>query len=205
MSTSRRRARRAAPLALWGLVLGACAVPRDHFYALTVLPEAPRAPAAGFATHVILKVSIPVGVDRRQMVLAEANDQLLILEHERWPAPLSDLVSQTLARDLERRRADVLVAGRGFDQPDAKPVRIQIDVVRLSVRRGGNATLEAHWRIADPAMQTDQVGGETFSATVSGPVAGDDYAPAARALSTCLAMLADRLAEKLPVRSTPNS
>lgn len=204
MSTS-RRARRAAPLALWGLVLGACAGPRDHFYALTVLPETPRAPAAGFATHVILKVTVPDTVDRRQMVLAEATDRLLILEHERWPAPLSDLVSQTLARDLERRRADVLVAGRGFDQADAKPVRIQIDVVRLSVRPGGDATLEAHWRIVDPAAQTDQLGGETFSAAITGPIADDDYTPVARALSTCLALLADRLAEKLPVRSTPNS
>lgn len=200
MSAGRRPPSRAAPLILCGLVLGACAGQHDRFYALTTLPAAARPSAAGFATQVVLKVAIPDTVDRRQMVISGPADRLLILEHERWPAPLADLVNQTLARDLEQRRADVLVAGRGFDQPDLKPVRIQIDVVRLSARLGGNATLEAHWRIVDPASQSDQIGGESFSSPIAGPIEGDDYSPIARALSTCLAALADRLVENLPAR-----
>jgi uncharacterized lipoprotein YmbA len=185
---------RAAALAVCAVALAACAGQPDRFYALSAAPETPRAPAAGFGTHVILSVSIPSLVDRRPMIVEASGDQVLVLEHERWAAPLSDLVTQTLARDIEQRRADILVADRSFDQPDVKPARMRIDVVRMSARRGGRATLEAHWRIVDPASQADLAGGETFTA----PIEGEDYAAIARAFSACLGSLADRLVEKLP-------
>jgi uncharacterized lipoprotein YmbA len=187
------RTRRAALLAVYAVVLASCAGQTDHFYALNTVPEGARSPAAAaFGTHVVLGVSIPSLVDRRQMTVDASGDKILILEHERWAAPLSDLVSQTLARDIEQRRADVLVADRSFDQTDLKPVHVNVAIVRMSARQGGQATLEARWRIADPASQT--IGGETFTA----PVEGDGYAAIARAFSTCLAALADRLVEKLP-------
>jgi uncharacterized lipoprotein YmbA len=175
-------------------ILAACAGQQDHFYALTTLPENAPAATAAFTTHVMLTISLPPLVDRRQMVIATSADQLLVLEHERWAAPLSDLVMQTLGRDLEQRRADVLVADRGFDQPSLIPVKIRVDIVRMSVRAGAQATLEAHWRVVDARRNTDEVGGETFTS----PVAGGDYAAVARAFSNDLSSLADRLAAKIP-------
>lgn len=175
-------------------ILSGCAGQPDHFYALTTLPEKAPAAAAAFATHVMLTISLPPVVDRRQMVIATSGDQLLVLEHERWAAPLSDLVVQTLGRDLEQRRADVLVADRGFDQPSLMPVKIRVDIVRMSVRAGGQAALAAHWRIVDARRNTDEVGGETFES----PVAGGDYAAVARAFSSDLSSLADRLAAEIP-------
>jgi uncharacterized protein len=175
-------------------ILAGCAGQQDHFYALTTLPENAPAATAAFTTHVILTISLPPVVDRRQMVIATSADQLLVLEHERWAAPLSDLVMQTLGRDLEQRRADVLVADRGFDQPSLIPVKIRVDIVHMSVRAGGQATLEAHWRVVDARRNTDEVGGETFTS----PVAGGDYAAVARAFSNDLSSLADRLAAKIP-------
>ena len=175
-------------------ILAGCAGQRDHFYALTTLPENAPAATAAFTTHVMLTISLPPTVDRRQIVIATSADQLLVLEHERWVAPLSDLVAQTLGRDLEQRRADVLVADRGFDQPSLIPVKIRVDIVRMSVRAGGQATLEAHWRVVDARRNTDEIGGETFES----PVAGGDYAAVARALSNDLSSLADRLTAKIP-------
>jgi uncharacterized lipoprotein YmbA len=175
-------------------ILAGCAGQQDHFYALTTLPENAPAATAAFTTHVMLTISLPPLVDRRQMVIATSADQLLVLEHERWAAPLSDLVVQTLGRDLEQRRADVLVADRGFNQPSLIAVKIRVDIVRMSVRAGGQATLEAHWRVVDARRNTDEVGGETFTS----PVAGGDYAAVARAFSNDLSSLADRLAAKIP-------
>jgi uncharacterized protein len=175
-------------------ILAGCAGQRDHFYALTTLPENPPGPTAAFTTHVLLTISLPPVIDRRQMVIATTQDQLLVLEHERWAAPLSELAAQTLARDIERRRADVLVADRSFDQASLIPVKIRVDVVRMSVREGAQATLEAHWRVVDARRNTDEVGGETFES----PVAGGDYAAIARAFSNDLSSLADRLSAKLP-------
>jgi uncharacterized protein len=174
--------------------LASCAGQPDHFYSLSTLPGTVPAPAASYATHVILAVSLPALVDRRQMVLGTSRDQVAILEHERWAAPLSELAATTLARDIEQRRADVLVGDRGFDRAGVPPVRVRVDIVQMSARKGGNATLEAHWRIVDPAAQSDQVGGESFEA----PIAGEDYAAVASAFSTALGALADRLVAKLP-------
>jgi uncharacterized protein len=186
-------AARLAAAAVFAIVAG-CAGQRDHFYTLTTLPENAPAATAAFTTHVLLTLSLPPLVDRRQMVIATSADQLLMLEHERWAAPLSDLVLQTLGRDLEQRRPDVLVADRGFDQPSLIPVKIRIDIVRMSVRAGSQATLEAHWRVVDARRNSDEVGGETFES----PVAGADYAAVARAFSNDLSSLADRLAAKIP-------
>lgn len=186
------RTRRAALLAVCVVILASCAGRPDHFYTLNTIPDAVRSPATGYGTHVVLRVSIPSLVDRPQMTVDASGDKILILEHERWAAPLSDLVSQTLARDIEQRRTDVLVADRSFDQADVKPVHVDVAIVRMSAHQGTRATLEARWRIADPASQ--MIGGGTFTA----PIEGDDYAAIARAFSTCLASLADRLVEKLP-------
>lgn len=193
-ATRGHRQGRAALLGVCAVFLVSCAGQPDHFYALNAVPEAPRPPVAGFGTHIVLSVSIPSLVDRRQMTVEASGDKILILEHERWAAPLSDLVTQTLARDIEQRRADVLVADRRFDQSGVKPVRVNVAIVRMSARQGNQATLEARWIIADPVSQADLVGGETFTA----PLEGDGYAAIARAFSTCLASLADRLVDKLP-------
>jgi uncharacterized lipoprotein YmbA len=142
----------------------------------------------------MLTVSLPPVVDRPQMVIAASAGQLLVLEHERWAAPLSDLVLQTLGRDIEQRRADVLVADRGFDQPGLMPVKIRVDIVRMSARAGGQATLEAHWRVVDARRNADEIGAETFES----PMAGGDYASVARAFSNDLSSLAERLAANIP-------
>ena len=129
---------------------------------LSTLPDTARPAAAEYSAHVVLRVAIPATVDRRQMIVDAPGGEVLVLEHERWVAALSDLVSQTLAGDLERRRADVLVAGPAFDQAGMKPVQIRVDIVRMSAHRGAQASLEAHWRIVDPQSSADAVGGGSF-------------------------------------------
>jgi uncharacterized protein len=188
--------RRLACFAAAGLALCGCAAQPDRFYTLATLPETPPVAASGYSTHVVLAVSVPPVVDRRQMVIHTAGDQVVILEHERWAAPLSELVSHTLARDIERRRPGVLVADRTFDQSNLPSVRIRVDIVTLTARLGGPAALEAHWRIVDAAGRRDEIGGEVFSE----PAEGADYAAIARAFSKDLSALADRLAEKLAER-----
>jgi uncharacterized lipoprotein YmbA len=176
------------------VLVASCAGSSDRFYALTPLPAAARAPAGTLSTHVILNVTIPPLVDRRELVLNDSNGRVSILEHERWAAPFAEQISDTLARDIEQRRSNIMVADRGFDRAGAPPVRIRVDVVRMSAQRNGRATLEAHWRIVDPAAKTDEIGGDAFSA----PLEGSEYSAVAQAFSACLASLADRLVAKLP-------
>jgi uncharacterized protein len=176
------------------LLLGACASSSDRFYTLSTQPEGTREALSAPLVHVRLDVTVPPLVDRSEMVLSTADHGVLILDHERWAVPLSDQVTQTLGRDIERRRADVLIADRRFDQKGSVPALIKVDIVRMSVQRGGRAHVEAHWRLVDAGGGIDELGAESFEA----PVVGDSYAGIAEAYSRALSELADRLAARLP-------
>lgn len=175
------------------LMLAACAGTTDHFYTLNTAPDAapPQRPAP--TTPVRLSVSVPSLVDRSEMVLSTSTSGVLILDHERWATPLSDQVVQTLARDIERRRPDLLIGDRRFDQSASTPVSLRVDIIRMSAQRGGGAGIEAHWRIVDAASGTDRLGSGAFEAAGN----GDGYAVVAQAYSRLLGDLADRLAAEI--------
>jgi uncharacterized lipoprotein YmbA len=176
-------------------LLCACASSRpDHFYILSTQPAGASDPRATSATPVTLKVTLPSLVDRAEIIVNTSTDGVAVLEHERWGAPLSDLVTQTLARDMERRRADVLVAGPVTDRSLGAAVKIVVDVVQMTMRPGDRATLDARWRIIDLRSGKTVTGGDVFSV----PLGEDGYAGIPQALSDCLGQLADRLVGQIP-------
>jgi len=76
-----------------------------------------------------------------------------------------------------------------------RPVlKINVDVVQLTIHKGRQASIEAHWRILDPRTGNEAVGSDVFTA----PLGQNDYAAVAQALSQCLGQLADRLVAALP-------
>ena len=175
------------------LLIGCVTGRPDHFYILSVQPPG-QGPARTAPTALAtLKVRLPSLLDRAQMVLNESTDGVVVLEHERWAAPLTDLVTQTLAQDIERRRSDLLVGG-AVNQSAVGLIKITVDIVQASVRRGASASIEIHWRILDMRSGKDIVGGDIFSARLR----QDDYAAVAQGLSETLAQIADRLAEQIP-------
>ena len=176
-------------------LLCACATSRpDHFYILSTQPPAPAVARTAPVTQVSLRVTVPSLFDRAEIIMNTSGDGVLVLEHERWAAPLSDLMGRALARDLEGRRSDLLVSVvPGVTQSSDPVFKLAVDVVQLTVRQGQGTSIEAHWHIVDSRTGKDQLGGEVFSATPG----QDDYAGAAQALSRCLGMLADRLAGQL--------
>jgi uncharacterized lipoprotein YmbA len=176
-----------------GILVTACASKPDHFYNLDVLPGGDRPPLASTVLHVRLDVTVPSLVDRSEMVVTTADNGVQILDHERWAAPLSDQVAQTLSRDIERRRPDVLVGDRRFDQGKAAAV-VKVDIVQMSAARAGRVKLEAHWHITDLDAGLDTVGGDSFDV----PLNGADYAGMAQAYSLAISQLADKLVSALP-------
>jgi uncharacterized protein len=170
-------------------LLCACASSRpDHFYILSARPPAAQPPSTS-TTLVALKVTLPSLVDRPELILNTSGDGVAVLEHERWGAPLADLVVQTLGQDIERRRGDLLVGAQGASPLDGAPIKIIVDVVQMTARQGDRVSIETHWRIVDARKPAALVGNEAFSA----PLAQNDYGAIARALSDCLGQLADRL------------
>ncbi|MHB8476112.1 MAG: PqiC family protein [Steroidobacteraceae bacterium] len=176
------------------LLCACAAVQPDHYHILSAQPPGELAARSASAKQVLLRVSLPSLVDRPEMVLNTAADAVTVLEHERWAASLTDLAAQTLARDLERRRADLLVTGPGLSRPGGPPLKVTVEVVQMTARRGGQVSIDAHWRISDMPAGKETVGGEVFNASV----AEEGYAAVALALSDCLGLLADRLIAQLP-------
>ena len=163
----------------------------DYFYGLAAQPAGVRE-SGRIDRQVTLRLSLPSLVDRSEMVLA-TQDGVAVMEHERWAAPLADLMTTTLRQDIERRRGDVAVLSRSSDA-DVAALRIEVDVVQLTARRGAEVSIEVQWRITDTGTRKRSLGRDVFVA----PVHADGYAAVATALSSCVGLLADRLVKEIP-------
>jgi uncharacterized protein len=171
-----------------------CALNRpDHFYVLGSEDRRSLDPRTAFAAQVMLRVSLPVLVDRSEMVLMNP-DGVRILEHERWAAPLGEQVAAVLGQDIEARREDVIMTSRRSAEPTVSNATIFVDVVQLYLRQGSGVRLEARWRLEDGRDGKILQGRETFAA----PAADGGILSLTRSIDTCLAALADRLVADLP-------
>jgi hypothetical protein len=171
------------------IMLGACAsTTPDHFYVLSALPQGTSDTRPAPTTLATLKVTLPASAERAEIMLNASGGRIIVLEHERWAAPLADLATQTLARDIERRN-DMLVFTHDMGRSKDAGLRIAVDVVQITLQKGGQARIEAQWQIVDSRSGRAVVGGGDFAV----PLADGDYAAIAQALSECFGLLADRL------------
>ena len=175
------------------LLCGCIARQHDHFYVLEVQPAGPMASRSQFNRQVTLQVTVPSMVDRGEMVLTTASG-VSILDHERWAAPLADLVTATLGQDLERRRNDVVVVPKSANHAGVPLIRMMVAMDRITARLGEPVTIETHWRMTEAGTGRETLGRDSF-ASAQHP---QSYGEIAAALSACVALLADRLAGEIP-------
>ena len=183
------------PLLFCVLILaGGCAARKpDHFYVLDARPAGARESRTQFARQVTLRVTVPSLVDRGEMVLATSSG-VMVLDHERWAAPLADLVTATLGQDIERRRGDVVVLPRSADQAEIPLTRIVLEIDQVTARLGDQVSIETHWRVTDARTGKVSIGRDALSSSQR-PQNNSDVASA---LSDCIALLADRLVREIP-------
>lgn len=165
----------------------------DHFYVLAAQPTDARELGARIDRQIMLRLTLPSLVDRNEMVLATP-EGVAVMEHERWAAPLTDLMTTALRQDMEQRRADVMVlAGGRTAAAGVALIKVEVDVVQLWARRGVEVGIEAQWRVTDSGNHSS-LGRDVFVA----PVHSDSYAAVAAALNTCVGQLAERLLKEIP-------
>jgi uncharacterized lipoprotein YmbA len=183
------------PLLVCVLILGSGCVARqrDHFYVLDARPAGARESRAQFDRQVTLRVTVPSLVDRSEMVLATMSG-VAVLDHERWAAPLADLVTAALSQDIERRRGDVVVLPRSADQAGIPLTRIVLEIDQVTARLGDQVSIETHWRVTDAKTGKVSIGRDVLS----GSQRPQTYTDIASALSDCIALLADRLVQEIP-------
>ncbi len=115
------------------------------------------------------------------------------MDHERWAAPLADLVTASLSEGLERRRSDVVVLPKSADNAGIPIVRVTVEIDRLTARLGDHLSIETHWRVTDARTGKERLGRDVFVSQQQ----PQSYAEVAAALGACIALLADRLAGEI--------
>src|ERR1700733_13438632 len=136
-------------LALSVLLLAGCVTrQQDHFYVLNPQPAAIGTSRSQFERKVTLRVRIPSLVDRGEMVI-ETSSGVSVMDHERWAAPLADMIGGALIQDIERRRGDVVVLPKSADKAGIPLFRIAVEIDRVTVRLADHLSIETHWRVTD--------------------------------------------------------
>jgi uncharacterized protein len=179
----------ASCLLLFALGTGAgCASPRSNFYTLNTTA---KPVTTGADTSVSVgPVSVPAAVDRPQIVVRLAPNQVAIDEFNRWASPLPDAISRVVAENLSATLGTPRVAV--FSQPTAAGARyrVLIDVLRFESAPGEAATLDAAWTVRSTKDGTTRSG----RTSVSEPVPDREYATLAAAHSRALGRLSADLA-----------
>jgi len=126
----------------------------------------------------INSVELPPGLDRKEIAVRKANNQLDVRSNELWSSTLSDQVLHTLAFDL----ADRLPAGMMILPGETKPASVHgLDIVfeELAAGPDNKVTIDA------------RIGARTEHIEV--PITSLDSANLASGTSQALAQLADRI------------
>ena len=165
---------------------------QSKFYSLDRLPSAASPTASRGLPVAIDGVELPPGLDRREIVVRQANQQLQIRSAEQWSASLQPLVLHTLAFDLADRLPEGMVILPGASRPSG--ALRAIDVVFEDFIAGPDAkvVLDGRW-IVRTSGQPDV----THHERILIDIPSLDSANIAAGTSQALAALADRMAAAL--------
>jgi hypothetical protein len=133
-------------------LLASCAASKpDRFH--TLLASDPPAPVSTPNAHTIaidvLPVSVPAYADQPQWVLRAADDSLIVLEQERWAAPLREELRSALIEQLVARwgAADARTLARAAETT----WQVRVDVQRFEAIPGREARIDSLWSLASSA------------------------------------------------------
>ena len=162
--------------------------PPSRYYTLDSTATSDGTPALGRAIAVG-PVSIPGSVDRPELVVQVAPNQVEVDEFDRWAAPLDDAIARTVAGNLAVLLATPEVASAPLAN-FAPAYRVTIDVQRFESAPGDAALVDAVWAVAASA------GGEprTGRTVAREPVQGTGFDALAAAHSRALAKLSGDIA-----------
>lgn len=185
-----------AAAALAGALLAGCAGDKlpERFHTLLPAQRVPTAAATqGAPLHVdVLPVGVPAQVDHAQFVVRQPDDSLLLLEQDRWAAPLQDELRAAIVERLGTHWGAVDVRGVALPLPSIW--RVRVDVQRFESIPGREARLESAWSVS-----STQRGGATLvcrSAIAESAPAGG-IAELAAAHRRAAARLADEIGQRL--------
>lgn len=145
--------------ALLAVSLGGCASsPASSFYRLKPDVTLTTMGTAVPLYVVVNPVTIPALVDRPQIVVSLADNQVQPEEFQRWAEPLKGNIQRTIAGDLAVLLGSEHVNVYGADSSGLPTWRVRVDIMQFDSVLGDMATIEALWTIWPPGQATPIVG-----------------------------------------------
>ncbi|WP_107309976.1 PqiC family protein [Burkholderia metallica] len=179
------------------IALTGCASNPVHYYTL-VAPAASLSPSATSTTARaaaplainVLPVGIPAQLDQQQMVVRSGTGTAVILDNERWVAPLGDELRAALASALVEQLGARNVTG--LPRPSNQTVMsIRTQVRRFDAWPGSRAQFEADWVVG---VQQDTPGTRISCSTRLNDAAPGSYADMVRVQQRMIEQFAARIA-----------
>lgn len=186
---------RRMPLFVFALLAAGCSFfsrTQSKFYSLDRIPPAtPVASVQGLPIG-IDGVELPPGLDRREIVVHQADHQLEVRSTEQWSALLQPLVLHTLAFDLAARLPDGMVVLPGAARPAGAMRSIDVIIEEMSAGPDAKVVLDGRWILKEPGRPD-----VTRHERITIDIASLDSANVASGTSRALASLADRITAQL--------
>ncbi|HGO6127565.1 TPA: membrane integrity-associated transporter subunit PqiC [Burkholderia cepacia] len=177
------------------IALTACASNPVHYY--TLVSPATSATATATAAHGtaplainVLPVGIPAQLDQQQMVVRSGAGTAVILDNERWIAPLGDELRAALSSALVEQLGARNVTG--LPRPSNQTVMsIRTQVRRFDAWPGSRAQFEADWVVS---VQQDTPGPRISCSTRLDEAAPGSHADRVRVQQRMIGQFAARIA-----------
>ena len=161
------------------LLLGGCSFfsrTKNTYYSLETTPGTVVNMAG--APMAIESIELPPGIDRREIVVRKADHSLDVRADQLWSAPLTELVTHTLAFDLAKRLPEGMIVLPGQAKPAAAR-SLYIVLEDFAAGPNGEFVLDARWGRSHERIAV--------------PVTSTQSANLVTAMNTALGMLADRI------------
>jgi len=151
----------------------------------------------------VLPVSVPAQVDHAQWVVRQPDDSLLMLEQDRWAAPLPDELRGAIVDRLGTQWGAVDV--RSVALPATPAWRLRVDVQRFESIPGREARIEGTWSLSSsPSSSSSQRSATPLvcRSALREAVNGSDVAALAAAHRRAVVRLADEIGQRLKALQT---
>jgi uncharacterized lipoprotein YmbA len=168
-----------------------CASPAKTFYVLSASGPMPSGGGTGIGVG---PITLAEYIDRPNLVIQQAPNQLAVAEDHRWAGDLSASITRVTAANLGRQLGTGNVRTYPWHSDDGIRYQVTLDIRQLHSQEDGHAVIEAGWRaysFPDRRLKASK----TF--TDREPLESDGYNASVAAQSRLLERLAENIAASL--------
>lgn len=197
-----RRVAVAAAVTLLAVALAGCgSSPKTSFYTLDPGNAQPYAAASAAQYSVAVgPVTLPDAVDRPQLVVRVATNQVALLDQHRWVEPLKSEIPRVIAGNLTQLLGTARVWAYPQNTDNDADYRVRVDIVSFESAPGDSVTLGALWTVQRKAFGEVRAGHSVIQLPATEP----DYAAVVAAHGRALARLSEELGEVIRTMQAGN-